>query len=116
MLRLPTAAPGGPGCEQVTDGLLAEPVSAWTSLAFVVAGALVLLHARRDTGLRRHLGPALALLALGGAIGTLSRARRPRCDPTSLLQGHAAWHALAAAALVVLAPTVGTRGARADAA
>lgn len=224
-LRLPTAAPGGPGCEQVADGLLAEPVSAWTSLAFVVAGALVLLRARRDAahgtpghagpasdvrrvllyaglvaavgigsvvqhgpdpawsdvahdlpllatvafvgadaasdltgrarawwwwslptaallplivlapragdlaqagvavvavvltvlraaarpGLRRHIGPALALLALGGAIGTLSRAGWPWCDPRSLLQGHAVWHVLASVALVVLAPTVGAR-------
>lgn len=221
-------ARGGPACEVVADGLLAEPVSAWTSLAFVVAGALILLRARRDAvhgtpghagpasdvrrvltyaglvaavgvgsvvqhgpdpawsdvahdlpllatlafvgadaaadltgrprgwwwslptaalltlvvvapragdlaqvgvaavaavltvlrgaarpGLRRHIGPAIALLALGGTIGTPSRAGWPWCDPMSLLQGHAVWHMLASAALVVLAPTVGTRGTRA---
>lgn len=225
----PTRAPGGPGCELVSDGLLAESVSAWTSLAFVVAGVRVLLRARRGTargsagqgpggdvrrvlgyaalvaavgmgsvvqhgpdpawsdvahdlpllttlafigadaaadltgrprawrwwalpsaallplivlaprpgdvaqvgvaafavvltllravarpGLRRRIGAALALLALGGMIGTLSRAGWPWCDPTSLLQGHAVWHVLAAAALVVLAPTVGARARSVD--
>lgn len=222
-LPSPTRAPSGPGCELVSGGLLAEPVSAWTSLAFVVAGALVLLRARRGStrgragrdgsgddvrrvlvyallvaavgvgsavqhgpepaadvahdlpllamlafvgadaaadltgrrrawwwwslptaallplvvlaprpgdlaqvgvaavavvltvlraasrsALRRRIAAALTLLALGGAVGTLSRAGWPWCEPTSLLQGHAVWHVLASAALVVPAPVVGT--------
>ena len=40
-------------------------------------------------------------------IGSFSRAGGPLCVPASLWQGHAAWHVLAAAALVVLAPTIG---------
>ena len=37
----------GPGCEQVTDGLLREPVSALSSLTFVLAGVLIEVMARR---------------------------------------------------------------------
>ncbi|MDT0164178.1 hypothetical protein Q9R32_01240 [Actinotalea sp. AC32] len=222
--RLP--AQDGPGCELVQDGFLTEPVSAWTSLAFVVAGAVVLVRARRETerahdvdtsdhpssarphplagyaalvaavGLgsfvqhgpdpawsdlahdlpllavlayvgadavadlsgrrrawwwwagptlalvpqivlapragdlaqvgvaavavaltvrravvrprqRRRVAAAIALLAVGGTLGTLSRAGWPLCDPSSPLQGHAVWHVLAATALAVLAPTTG---------
>ncbi len=78
-----------------------------------VAAVLTVLRGAARPGLRRHIGPAIALLALGGTIGTPSRAGWPWCDPMSLLQGHAVWHMLASAALVVLAPTVGTRGTRA---
>lgn len=42
----------GPGCEPISDGFLREPVSAWSSLAFVVAAVLILLLARR----RRRAG------------------------------------------------------------
>jgi hypothetical protein len=45
--------------------------------------------------------PAAALLGLAGAlaINQLSRTGAPLCGPDSLLQGHAAWHVLTAAAL-----------------
>lgn len=43
----------GPGCEQVVDGFLREPVSAWSSLAFVVAAVLIEVLARR-----RRAGPS----------------------------------------------------------
>ncbi|GGB99814.1 hypothetical protein GCM10010972_10720 [Cellulomonas carbonis] len=226
LLTARVRAQDGPGCELVQDGFLAEPVSAWTSLAFVVAGVVVLVRARREghrahdadtsdhrpsarphplagyaalvaavgigsfvqhgpdpvwsdlahdlpllvvlayvgadaaadlTGRRpawwwwagptlalvplillapragdlaqvgvavvavaltvrravirprqrRRIATALALLAVGGTVGTLSRAGWPLCDPSSPLQGHAVWHVLAATALVVLAPTIG---------
>lgn len=79
----------------------------------VVAGAAVLLtvaRARAFPELRRRTAVALALLVVGAAVGTMSRPGWPWCDPTSLWQGHGAWHVLAAAALVVLAPTVGHTG------
>lgn len=37
----------GPGCELIADGILREPVSAVSSLAFVVAGAVIVVGARR---------------------------------------------------------------------
>lgn len=217
------AAAGGPGCERLADGFLAEPVSAWTSLAFVAAGAVLVVQdvrrarrpgstreTRRSDGpvyaalvagvgvgsfvqhgpdpswsdlahdlpllgalaflgadaaadlvgrvrrvrwwalptvglvplivlapragdlaqvgvavvavtvtvlravarpdLRRPIGWALGLLTVGATLGTLSRAGGPHCDPRSVWQGHAAWHVLAAGALVVLGRTVGRVG------
>lgn len=148
-----TEEPGpGPGCERPGDGWLAEPVSAVTSLAFVVAALVVLVRGRAPRGrtgtggyvllvagtglgsfvqhgpdpawsdvavvltaararsvpeVRRRTAVAIGLLAVGGLVGTLSRAGGPLCDPDSLWQGHAAWHVLAATALAVLAPTLG---------
>lgn len=72
----------------------------------VVAVALTVLRARAYPAQRRPIGWAVALLAGGGLISTLSRAGGPLCDPQSLWQGHAAWHVLAAAALMILAPVV----------
>ncbi len=81
-----------------------------------VAVALTVLRAVARPALRRRLAVALALLSVGGTVGTLSRAGWPWCELTSVWQGHGAWHVLAAAALVVLAPTLrrptATRSAR----
>jgi len=46
---------------------------------------------------------AAALLAGGGALAYLGRTAGPWCAPSSLLQPHAGWHALAAAAVVAYA-------------
>jgi hypothetical protein len=81
------------------------------SLVAAVAVGLVLLWARAAPVVRGWLLTAVALLAVGALIGTLSRAGGPLCDPDSLWQGHAVWHVLASAALVVLAPAIGTRPA-----
>lgn len=85
---------------------------AQASAAGVAVGAS-LLRARSRPALRRRTLAALALLAAGAAVGTLSRPGMPWCDPDGLLvpvlSGHAVWHVLAAAALAVLAPTLGTR-------
>lgn len=75
----------------------------------VAAVVLVLLRAHAAPTTRRRTVVALGLLAVGGTLGTLARAGWPLCDPTSPWQGHAAWHLLAAAALAVLAPTLGAR-------
>ena len=42
---------------------------------------------------------ALVGLAVGAAADLLGRTGGPLCDPDSLLQGHALWHVLSAAAL-----------------
>lgn len=51
----------GPGCEPIADGFLREPVSTFSSLAFVVAAVVVVVLARRR---RRALGP----LSSGGIV------------------------------------------------
>lgn len=79
----------------------------------VVAGIAVassLVRARARPGLRRPIGWALGLLAIGGLTGTLSDAGAPLCVPGSLWHGHAVWHVLASVALVILAPAIGTSG------
>jgi hypothetical protein len=54
---------------------------------------------------------ALAAAAAGAACWWLGRTQSPWCDPDSLLQGHAAWHLLGAAALACwAAATLGPTG------
>lgn len=71
-----------------------------------VAGGLLLVRARREPSARVPVVVAVAVLTLGGLVGTLSRTGGPLCDPSSLFQGHAVWHLASAGALVVLAPLV----------
>lgn len=78
-----------------------------------VAVAISLVRADRRPGVRRRTLAALSVLALGSLVGALSRPGQPWCAPggwlDGALSGHAVWHVLAAAALVVLAPIVGQR-------
>ncbi|HLS48824.1 MAG TPA: hypothetical protein VK024_02420 [Actinomycetaceae bacterium] len=76
-----------------------------------VAVVLAVLRARSVPAARRRTAAALGLLAVGGLVGTLSRAGGPLCVPGSLWDGHSVWHVLAAAALVVLAPVLGAGSA-----
>jgi len=73
----------------------------------VIAIGLTGVRAWARPQLRRAVGWSLALLAVGGIIGTLSRPGGPLCDPESIWQGHGAWHILAATGLAVLAPVIG---------
>lgn len=73
----------------------------------VVAIAATLQRARRRPALGRRIVVAAGLLGAGALLGTLTRTGSPWCRPTSLLQGHGAWHVLAAAALWRLAPALG---------
>jgi hypothetical protein len=58
---------GGSDCEQALAGLLAQPVNALSSLAFIPVGVLTVVAAMRATGrLRLHLAVfAGALIAVG---------------------------------------------------
>ncbi|MDJ0665349.1 MAG: hypothetical protein QNJ75_12425 [Acidimicrobiia bacterium] len=66
----------------------------------VLAVVAVVVVVRRSA---RALIPVLPLLGIGVVFAVLSRTGAPLCDPASLLQGHAAWHVLGAAALWVWA-------------
>jgi hypothetical protein len=97
--------------------VLAAVVPVASSVAqAVTAGVAVgatLLRARFRPDVRRRVLVALVILAVGARIGRLSRPGRPWCVPGGWLDtglsGHAVWHVLAAAALVVIAPTLGRR-------
>jgi hypothetical protein len=88
----------GPLASTVAQGLLAA-----------VAIGLNLARARVRPEQRHTLYRALAVLATGALLGSLTD-RTPLCQPESLWQGHAGWHLLAAAALWLLAPVIGLRG------
>jgi hypothetical protein len=87
--------PGSPAARLLHDGSL-----------YLVVGLVAWREVTRRVG-RGRLTPrgraayraALALAALGAAGWWLGRTASPWCDPDSLLQGHAAWHLLGAAAL-----------------
>ena len=84
---------------EVFDTPLIFGVLVATAVAAETAAALL----RRD--LRRQAGWMLATLACfltGSLIWRASVSRGPLCLPDSLLQGHAAWHLLCAAATVTL--------------
>ncbi len=98
--------------------LAAVSVPASTAAQVVAAGAAVAASAARAwrrPAVRRRTVAALVLLAVGGTAGTLTRPGWPLCDADGALgvtlPGHAVWHVLAATALWVLAPTLGTRPA-----
>ncbi|UTT58745.1 hypothetical protein [Cellulosimicrobium cellulans] len=98
--------------------LAAVSVPASTAAQVVAAGVAVAASAARAwrrPAVRRRTVAALVLLAVGGTVGTLTRPGWPLCDADGALglalPGHAVWHVLAATALWVLAPTLGTRPA-----
>lgn len=88
----------GPTASTVVQGLLAA-----------VAVALSLERARVRPQLRRESIIAALLLASGALLGTIGD-RTSICRPSSLLQGHALWHLLAAAGLWRLSRTIGSPG------
>lgn len=102
---LPTAA--------LVPAIVAVPTLADTLQACLAAAAIALSLARvrvqPEAGRRTAL--AFALLAVGATVGTLSRPGWVLHDPAGLLEGHAIWHLLSAAALVVLAPVIGAGAA-----
>ena len=77
--------------------------------AMLAAGAVGLgvERARVRPQLRRASIVAALLLVSGAVLGTIGD-RTSICRPSSVLQGHALWHVLAAAGLWRLAPTIGS--------
>lgn len=63
------SVPAEQQCERVTDGPWAEPVAAWTSLAFVVGALVIVLQARKTESVGRVL--PFAVLVSGVGIGSL---------------------------------------------
>jgi hypothetical protein len=87
--------PGSPAARLLHDGAL-----------YAVAGLVAWREVARRAGRVRPTPrgraadrAALAAAAAGAACWWLGRTASPVCDPDSLLQPHAAWHLLAAAAL-----------------
>ncbi|MEX0667904.1 MAG: hypothetical protein WD313_06205 [Acidimicrobiia bacterium] len=74
--------------------VVADPAQA--VLAVAVIGFVAVPQQKRVLRLQ-----AVAILAAGGLVGTLSRTGWPLCDPDSIWQGHGFWHLAAAAALTV---------------
>jgi hypothetical protein len=87
--------PGSPAARLLHDGGLYAVVGlvAWHEAARRLA------RARLATGRRAAYRAALAAAAAGAACWWLGRTESPCCAPDSLLQPHAAWHLLGAAAL-----------------
>jgi hypothetical protein len=91
--------------------VVASGATASTAVQAVMAGAavgLTMVRVRLRPSLRRPLVLSMLTLAAGAVIGTLTD-RTWLCRPDSVLQGHAMWHLLAAAALWRLAPAIGAR-------
>ncbi|WP_425955259.1 hypothetical protein [Xylanimonas sp. McL0601] len=91
--------------------------SAVQGVAAAVAVGATLVRAWGRPVVRSRLLVVVGLLGAGGVIGNLSETGGPWCDPSSAWfqagwSGHAVWHALAAVALWVLAPALGTRRGR----
>ncbi|HEV8425593.1 MAG TPA: hypothetical protein VGS14_10450 [Actinomycetes bacterium] len=91
--------PGSPAARWLHDGALYAVVS-------LVAVNELARRGRRAAWIPRRRAAylaALAAAAAGSACWWLGRTGGPLCHPDSLLQGHAAWHLLTAAALALWA-------------
>jgi hypothetical protein len=73
---------------------VADPAQAVLAVGVLAAVALPKGHRARRV-------QSVALLALGGIVGTLSRTGGPLCNPDSLWQGHGFWHLAAATSLAI---------------
>jgi hypothetical protein len=85
--------PASPAARLLHDGGL------YAVVGFVVVSEAARRVRRAGVGRRGAYRAALAATAAGAACWWLGRSDSPWCDPDSLLQGHAAWHLLTAAAL-----------------
>ncbi len=88
---------------------LSRAVGLATAAVIAVAGLGLAIHLVRNGGQRPFARPYIRmslafvlLLAAAGAVNVFGRTGFPLCDPDSVLQGHALWHVLTAAAAVML--------------
>jgi hypothetical protein len=81
-------------------GRFTNPVVAVLGAAAIVTEVLSIKSTRRAAG---PAAVAAGAFVLGAVINSLSRTGGPLCRPKSVLQGHAAWHVLSAAALAAWA-------------
>ena len=92
--------------EQVGGGLPVVDNSGNLVFGVVLVTAIVLeVRLRRRAGRAGDvgwIGAAVAAMTVAFTIWNLSKDGRPLCHPHSLLQGHAAWHLLCAAAAYCL--------------
>ncbi len=72
------------------------------SLIAVALGGEAVMLRRGLAGDRRLLVATLSAFGLGLVVFALSRTGGPWCDPAATLQGHAAWHVMAAAGVALL--------------
>lgn len=63
---------GGSDCEAISDGLLAQPVAAVSSLAFVVAGGALLWHVRGLPRKQRWAAGTYAGLMVATGVGSVA--------------------------------------------
>jgi hypothetical protein len=103
MTELQQGRIGGSDCERIGEGWLAQPVNALTSLAFVVAGGVVLGRTWQPARARR--GEVLAYSAMLALVGAGSVAFHGPQPP-----GARAMHDLPIPLLLALA--IGTPGVR----
>jgi hypothetical protein len=82
---------------------LSPALAAVAAIGLVAAELAVYRRGIRTPGPPLYAG--LGCLLVGGVVFSLSRTGGPLCDPESLLQGHAVWHVLTAAALALWAVT-----------
>jgi len=61
---------GESDCEEIHEGLLKQPINAWTSLAFSVVGLLIALSAMKVTGPERTIRVTFGLLLVVTGIGS----------------------------------------------
>jgi hypothetical protein len=101
--------PGSPAARLLHDGSLYLVVGmvAWHEVARRVG------RVRLAPGRRVIYRAALVAAAAGAACWWAGRTASPLCDPDSLLQPHAAWHLLGAAALAAWAVATLDRPAQA---
>ena len=89
-----SAAYHGPG------GRASKLVHDWSAATF--ATMLAIAFATGPVSARRRVA-TIGLFGAGVAVHTSSRTGRVLCRPDSVLQGHALWHALGAAAVLTVA-------------
>ncbi|MGI9648652.1 MAG: hypothetical protein ACR2OI_09055 [Acidimicrobiia bacterium] len=64
-----TAAVGYPDCELIGSGLIAQPIAAWTSLAFLPVGVWILTDRAMDVAGRAMFGLSVLAVGAGSFLG-----------------------------------------------